>query len=394
MNRLQCLVLFVLLLVAIGCGGGGGGLTSTAASIDVQWPTRSRGLNHGLSSALSATITVVGASTTGTDITFNIDRDSASVAAHTATYQVPAQVDPTRTTSVQATFYAQPGSTGDVVGTASAPVTLSGTDLRLGTITLTGVVQHVTVTSPAQMTSGSASTQLTFTATDSHGAAVAVTPGSALWAVTNGSQNLTLTADGVATPVAVGQATVKATVDGIVSSFFAIDVVSGAVPAFNFPLGKGGGLVSTGFDAVEATLFQVTGGHNIQVTQLGVEVQQTGQAPLPTAIFDAAGNILAQTTVSETDTQANGYYWKSITPLTLTAGQQYYICSLHGTGTNFSYFYDTRPTTPASFVQDLGTWFKVTSTLAGGTWQSSSGTSQYGSGPVRHYVANFQAQQL
>lgn len=394
MRGLNAFVLFVLILIAIGCGGGGGGVTVVDSNVKVVWPARSRGdLGHNLTSAMSATITLQAADGFGNHITFTVDRDPAQVGAHTETYNVPTKVDPQRLTTLSATFYTDAGATGEVVGTASAPVSFASGSLNVGTVTVTGKVVNVAVTPAGPFVAGSAASQLAFTATDTNGAAVGVSTGSAVWGVTSGSSSLAVATDGMATPLSFGTAMVHATVDGVTSPDVAIDVTGGTVVAYSFVNGKGGGLTTPAFDAVQGNLFQVVGGHDIQVTDLAIEVQQTGQAPREVGLFDSTGTLLALASIAETDTLVNGYYYKAITPVTLTAGQQFYVGALHGTGAGSEYVNDTRPSNAASFVQDIGSFYKATTTLAGGTWQPTLGTGQYG-GALRHYVANFKATQL
>ena len=166
------------------------------------------------------------------------------------------------------------------------------------------------------------------------------------------------------------------------------------VAVYTFPGGKGGNLISPSFDAVEGDLFQVSGSANILVTAIGYEVDRTSQQAAPAAIFDASGNVLAVASISSADTVSNGYYWKSISPLPLMAGSQYYIGGFHGSGFGWQYTWNTEFASTPSFVSDLGTYFKISSTIGGGTWQYGGGTSQYGSGEIRHYIANFQARAL
>ena len=161
--------------------------------------------------------------------------------------------------------------------------------------------------------------------------------------------------------------------------------------AFTFPVGKGGSLITPSFAAVEGNQFQITGSSIVVVTDLGYESQQSSQIPEPTAIFDASGNVLASATISSADLLSDGYYWKPISPITLTAGSTYYIGSLHGSGTASQYTWNTHTATVPNYLTDLGTYFKVASTIDGGSWQYGGGTSQYGSGEIRHYVGNFKA---
>ena len=212
---------FALALVLQACGGGGGGggnpLNAVSnATFQIIWPARSRGLDNPLTSALSVTVVFKQATTNGADVTMNIDRDATKVAGYTGTYTISKPVDPNVLSTLGATFYAQAAEGGAVVGTATAPATLSGSTVNIGAIALAGVIKSVAVV-PATLQVGSGTTQLTFTTKDAMGNTVAVTPGSAFWSVVSGSSFLTVTKDGIATPISAGGAEVTATVDGVVS---------------------------------------------------------------------------------------------------------------------------------------------------------------------------------
>jgi hypothetical protein len=159
---------------------------------------------------------------------------------------------------------------------------------------------------------------------------------------------------------------------------------SPVVASFTFPTGKGGTLISPGFDVVEANKFRVTGTKNIKVTALGVEVVMPTQEAKTVAIFDAAtGTILASTSVSTADRITDSYFYKSIPPITLTAGTEYYIGALHHKGVAGSYYHNTQVATLPSYLEDQGTHYKVTSDIATGTWESG--------GSIRHYMAVFES---
>ena len=153
-------------------------------------------------------------------------------------------------------------------------------------------------------------------------------------------------------------------------------------PAFAFPNGKGGQLVDPTFSAIEANKFQVTGAQTIQVTALGVELAVANQTDREVGIFDVNGNLLTSATVSTSDRQVDGYFYKDISPINLIPGNQYYIGALHVSGTVDNYYWNTNTATPLSYIQDQGTCFLVSSTLTSGTF----------SGPntnIRHYSGNF-----
>ena len=190
----------------------------TGASFKIVWPARTRAaLDHGLTSAQSAKVVFVAADPSGSDVTVDVNRDPADLTLHTETYSVPTAVQKS-VSSMTATFYALPDQTGAVVGTASAQVSLTGTDFDFGTIVVSGTVKSVTVLAPSGLIAGGSSVQIQASALDSAGEAVAVTPGSFQWSVVSGSSFLSLTPDGVATPVAAGSAQVRAAVDGMASA--------------------------------------------------------------------------------------------------------------------------------------------------------------------------------
>jgi len=204
----------------------------SGATFQIVWPERSRSLSHNLSSALSVSVDFKQASGNGSDVVMPIDRDPTQVSGYTGTYTIPEAIDPNVLSSLTATFYAQAGETGAVVGTATASATASGTNVQIASIVLSGVIKHVAVV-PATLTVGSGATQLQFSCTDVANNVVAVTPGSALWSIASGGSFLSLTLDGIATPVAAGTAEVVATVDGVASPQGAV-TVNPVAPAADF----------------------------------------------------------------------------------------------------------------------------------------------------------------
>gem|GEM_PF-3672255 len=149
-----------------------------------------------------------------------------------------------------------------------------------------------------------------------------------------------------------------------------MDVVGQSVSAFTFPEGKGGTLINPSFDAVEGNQFQVVGGKNIVVTHLAYEATGAQQRDGTTAIFDQNGTMLASATITAADSLVDGYYYKEIAPLTLNAGSTYYVGSLHGTGAAGAYIFNTNVASKPSFILDLGTCAKRSSTIEGGTWST------------------------
>jgi hypothetical protein len=385
--RLGLALLFVLsVAILAACGGGGGGDTTVSnTQFRVAWPARTRDtMQVPLTSALSARVVLQQAGVGPSNVTIDINRDATKPEAHTATYTIPQPISPQRLGSITATFYALPSQGGDVVGTATSTATLVGTSIEFAPIVLTGTITQV-IGIPTSMPMSDGPTQLQFSALNSSAGVVAVTPGSASWTISDGAQFIALTPDGIATPLAAGTAHVRVTVDGITSGLITIDVLADTAPVYSWAGAKGGNLTTPTFNAVEGNKFSVTGGKDVVVTELGYEVspnQPTGT----TAIFDANGNVLASASISGSDNLLAGYYYKAITPITLTSGSTYYIGSLHGTGSAWDYYHNTNVATVPPFIVDLGTHFKVTSTIQGGTWQASAS--------IRHYVGNFQAHQV
>jgi hypothetical protein len=337
-----------------------------------------------LTSAQSARVVFVQAGSAQSNVTINVNRNASQLQAYTGTYSIPQPIFPSRLGSITATFYSMPSQGGEVVGSATSTASLSGTMVEFAPINLSGIITNVDAL-PATIDLGDAPTQLLFSAKNNSAAVVAVTPGSASWTVVSGSQFLSLTPDGIATPLAVGSASVQVTVDGVTSATAVVQVVSQDVPIYTWAGSKGGNLTTPTFDAVEGNQFQVTGGKDVVVTKLGYEATPQTQPTGITAIFDQNGTVLAQATITGSDTLINGYYYKDITPLTLSSGSTYYIGSLHGTGAAWNYFHNTNVAATPSFIVDLGTTFKVTSTIAGGTWATP--------GVPRHFVGNFLAHQ-
>jgi len=222
--RISWLFVLLLTLGLVGCGGGGGGGGGTktvpvtsGATFSVAWGDRSRsGTLTGVpSAALSAVVTLTGASQSGADVVQTVNRN-ATISAHTETYTVTTPIRQT-STPMTAKFYAQANGAGALVGTAQATVTLNGTAVNFANLVTSGTITKVTV-APVTITVGGAATQLAFSALDANSGVVAVTPGSAVWQVDTGSTFVTLTPDGMITGLGAGSATVHATVSGVSSA--------------------------------------------------------------------------------------------------------------------------------------------------------------------------------
>jgi hypothetical protein len=232
----RCLWILLLLVVALltGCGGGHSGrrIETDSRSIQIAWPERSRATLGAPSSALSAEITLVAADVNGADIVFVANRDASRTEAYTATYAIPTPVNRTAT-RLSVRFFAQANAQGPVVGVASANYTSLAENLDLANIVLEGKIESVAV-ADRTFALGDQPSQLDFSARDADGNVIAVTPGSAIWSVVSGSDVASVSADGVLTPMGLGTATVRATVDGVASNTATITVSSGFVRVFRF----------------------------------------------------------------------------------------------------------------------------------------------------------------
>lgn len=214
----------VLLAAALlsGCGGSGSSNANptTPIKFSVDWAGRTRNL-AGPSSALSLKITLTGAAPTVGDFTVTVDRN-ATLAAHTESY--------TSTTSskrgtfqMTAQFFSGAGGTGDVVAHSSTSVTIKGDGTGIGNLTTVSDVGSLAVDAN-QTVPMPGTTQLTFTAKNTEGATITISPGSAGWAVVDGADILSVTPDGIATGLKSGTAHVKVNVDGVSSPVVAVTV--------------------------------------------------------------------------------------------------------------------------------------------------------------------------
>jgi len=198
----------------------GGGGTITNPTITINWPARSRSIS-GPQSALSAILTFPSGTADGGIDNYYVTRDS-NIAAHTETYTVSYTFD-LGTYPMTADFYSTTDASGPVVATAGANVTFTASALSVANIVFTENVAKVAVTSTS-VPVGAAPALLQFAASDASGNAIALTPGSAFWALKSGGTYLSLAADGTASGIAAGNATVVATVDGVPSPVSTIQV--------------------------------------------------------------------------------------------------------------------------------------------------------------------------
>jgi outer membrane protein assembly factor BamB len=221
------MLLLLAFVPSCGSGGGdsaGGGTQTTLVKADIHWPARSRTLNAP-SSALSAILTLPKANPDGTDFKWTINRDAA-LAEHTVSYTSNNQAK-VGTWPFVARFFASAGGAGSVVGVAASTVALKTDGSGIGNIAVVGTVASVEV-APGQSVLVGQTKALVFTARDSAGDILALTPGSAFFVVASGADNLQVSVDGQARGLAVGSASVVATVDGKTSPAQTVTVTSSA----------------------------------------------------------------------------------------------------------------------------------------------------------------------
>jgi len=200
----------------VGCGGGGGGgaavVATTPLKVELSWAARSRVI-AGPASARSAVISLQqGNPSTGGSIQFPVINRQDDPATYRQSYLSPTAVRP-GPNLITVVFYADKDGAGAVVGVASKAVNIASDGTGTGDILTVAKVQSVSVIAPSFRTVGQ-SGELTVSALDGNGSAVAVSPGSATFALQSGGDYLALTADGKYTAKAVGSATLNATLDG------------------------------------------------------------------------------------------------------------------------------------------------------------------------------------
>lgn len=190
----------------------------------------------------------------GSDVTVNINRGS-NLAANTATVTFGTQVTSGNDYTLTGTFYANPSQGAPTVGTMSASVGVA-TDgsitkpdgSALGSVNFTGTIKAVTI--PAgQKVDLNKTTNLVASALDSLNNPVVVGAGSFTFAVTSGGSNISVTPNGVATGLALGAATLTATVDGVTSAAQSVTCMAADLSTLSM------NVTDLAFDSVSGKLF-------------------------------------------------------------------------------------------------------------------------------------------
>lgn len=218
LKKLLWIPLVAVFLASCGGGGGsssssGGGGASAPQTFQITWPARSKGITTPLSSALSVHIVFKGAAQSGADIPVDIDRDTNQIGQYTGTYAISGAVK-SATVPMTATFYAAAKEQGAIVGTATAMVNPSAANASFTNLQVVGVISQVAVQSTSISVKGNPA-QLISTAMDASSNPVAISPGSAVWSISSGA-TISLTRDGLATPLSLGKTVVACSIDGVI----------------------------------------------------------------------------------------------------------------------------------------------------------------------------------
>ena len=206
------------LLTSLGCGGNGSGIPDlplrfTNPQLTLRWSGRTRTL-HGPGSALSVRLRIIDAAASGGDCICEVDR-KADPKPYTQYYRAYERAM-TGLFHARIEFYAGPGCHGAPVGVGTTWGRLQVDGSGFDTIGITNSIRSVSV-DKGQTVPLFSTQPLTFTAQDSDGSVVGVTPGSATWNVVGGNPLLSLSPDGIASGLQAGEAAVKVKVDGVSS---------------------------------------------------------------------------------------------------------------------------------------------------------------------------------
>lgn len=215
-------------LVIIGCGGGSGNgsvspppATKTRVKFTINWTERSRDLNAP-SSARSLTVTLKSVSTSQTVLTQSFNRrDEPSAYSEPITTNDEVEAD--KEYQFTATFHADANGAGTIVGVGSASATINEDGNGVPIISTDGTVKSVQILA-SQLITLPNSADLLFEAKNADGQVLALSPGSGLWTLKEGTDVVTLTKDGKATGLKQGTAVATVSVDGIESNPMTISV--------------------------------------------------------------------------------------------------------------------------------------------------------------------------
>jgi probable HAF family extracellular repeat protein len=192
---------------------------TTPVKLTIYWPERASKEPAKVtspSSALSATVTLVGAATDGSDFVFTVNRPGG-IAAVLQEYQSSGEIH-VGTYELNIVFYSDENGTGSIVGTAADIVTIDDDGEGIGEVTLQGTVSSVWVYANQLVDEGVSKT-LNAVVRDQNANLLAVSPGSIFWSVVydrDGVPSLRFE-NGQAVGIKHGYVVVRATVDGVAS---------------------------------------------------------------------------------------------------------------------------------------------------------------------------------
>ncbi len=207
--------------------------------VNVQWAGRTRNVGVDASRVSSAQSAVLrfyteGLKTATPSATVTVNRDTNRRVSYSEAVQVGAgKVDANRLLLVEGTFHAEPNGAGASVGTVSFSSTVDKTTGEINnSIAVSSVIRSVVVSVPAVKVGQTA--EVSVSARDATGSAVAVSPGSVSLAIANAAKDVDTILEPVtgagAEPirvrgVRVGTTSLTATVDGVSSPTLAVTVV-------------------------------------------------------------------------------------------------------------------------------------------------------------------------
>jgi hypothetical protein len=219
---------FLVALFLSGCGGSSGSAGSDINPVvTIDWPTRSRGID-GPSSALSARIVLVDVFGNQPDNTA-LELRSVNPAAHSESYTLPAK-SKLGSYTLLLSFHSGTAEASQEVGVVNVPVKLTANGFvnpdgsPLGQIGFDAVIKTLTIY-PGQIVGVGEIQQLTATPRDAQSNPIVVSPGSISYFLRSGSDSMSISAEGVATGIAVGTGVVYATVDKVQSPDASVSVL-------------------------------------------------------------------------------------------------------------------------------------------------------------------------
>lgn len=260
------LLLALFILPLSGCGGGGGNSGGEPGPVTrapvplrftVSWAARSRipplppSNINAPASALSVTVIVQAARPDGSDFSVTLNRDTANPAAYVQEFVSSEALLPGEW-QVIIRFFAEPNGGGALVGVAQVTGAIQTDGTGIGNISAQQQAVQSVVVSPGQSVFVGETKELAFSARDTAGGIVAVSPGSVQFRLAEASDRAQVNAAGVITGAAPGTVRVIAVVDGresapqtvAVNSHAAVTITAPAAPP-TVPVGAGVGFAAS-----------------------------------------------------------------------------------------------------------------------------------------------------